>query len=70
MVAPLIKMKIINNISYKLWMERWVDLGEINNCCYGPYTKDVFGFMNDLVNYFGLDMSKSQLFGLDSIFKK
>jgi hypothetical protein len=32
MVAPLIKMKILNNISYKLWMERWVDLGEVNNC--------------------------------------
>lgn len=65
---PLIKMKILNNISFKLWMERWVDLGEINSCCYGPYTKDVYKFMNDLVNYFGLDMSKSQLVGLDSIF--
>jgi len=70
MVAPLIKMKILNNISYNLWMERWVDLGEINNWCYGPYNKDLFEFMNDLVNDFGLDMSKSQLFGLDSILRK
>jgi len=51
-------------------MERWVDLGEINNWCYGPYSKDLFEFMNDLVNDFGLDMSKSQLFGLDSILRK
>jgi hypothetical protein len=70
MVAPLIKMKILNNISYNLWMERWVDLGEINNCCYGPSSKDLFEFMNDLVNDFVLDMSKSQLFGLDSILRK
>ncbi len=51
-------------------MEIWVDLWEINNFCYGPYTKDLFEFMNDLDNYFGLDMSKSQLFGLDSILRK
>jgi len=70
MVVPLIKMKIVNNISYNLSMERWVDLGEINTCYYGPYTKDTFEFMNDLVNYFGLDMNKSQLFGLDSILRK
>jgi hypothetical protein len=51
MVAPLIKMKILNNISYNLWMEIWVD--QISPWCRAHIN-----------NYFGLDMCKSQFLDL------